>query len=134
MDFDVEIKEIKGDIKTLQSDVAEIKGTQPLLREMFERNIKVQEKLTETLHEVEKSMVSLNDKVDMQSKDIALIKTEMDDTTERIDDKIVAVESRLDVVDEEGKLNIRKFFQNYFPWIVVLLGIGAHYASKIFNF
>lgn len=134
MDFGAEIRELKGDIKTLQADVAEIKGTQPLLKDMFERNITVQEKLTETLHEVEKSMVSINDKVDAQSKDIASIKDEMDETTNRINHKINKVEDRIKTVDEEGKFNIRKFFQNYFPWIVVLVGIGAHFASKLFNF
>jgi len=134
MDFGVEIRELKGDIKTLQADVAEIKGTQPLLKDMFERNITVQEKLTETLHEVEKSMVSINDKVDAQSKDITSIKEEMDETTNRINHKINKVEDKIRTVDEEGKFNIRKFFQNYFPWIVVLVGIGAHFASKLFNF
>lgn len=134
MDFGAEIRELKGDIKTLQTDVAEIKGTQPLLKNMFERNITVQEKLTETLHEVEKSMVSINDKVDAQSKDIASIKNEMDETTDRINHKINKVEDRIRTVDEEGKFNIRKFFQNYFPWIVVLVGIGAHFASELFNF
>lgn len=134
MDFGAEIRELKGDIKTLQADVAEIKGTQPLLKNMFERNITVQEKLTETLHEVEKSMVSINDKVDAQSKDITSIKEEMDETTNRINHKINKVEDRIRTVDEEGKFNIRKFFQNYFPWIVVLVGIGAHFASKLFNF
>lgn len=134
MDFGAEIKELKGDIKTLQADVAEIKGTQPLLKNMFERNITVQEKLTETLHEVEKSMVSINEKVDAQSKDITSIKEEMDETTNKINHKINKVEDRIRTVDEEGKFNIRKFFQNYFPWIVVLVGIGAHFASKLFNF
>ena len=134
MNYEAEINGVKEAVAELQKDVTEIKVTQPFLQEMLKRNTEANEKLVLTLHEVEKSMVSLNDKLDSQSQDIAAIKQEMDDTTSKLDDKIQSVEHRINAVDEEGKFNIRVFFKEYFPWIVVLLGVGINFLGNYISF
>jgi len=134
MNYEAEINGVKEAVAELQKDVTEIKVTQPFLQEMLKRNTEANEKLVLTLHEVEKSMVSLNDKLDSQSQDIAAIKQEMDDTTNKLDDKIQSVEHRINAVDEEGKFNIRVFFKEYFPWIVVLIGVGINFLGNYISF
>lgn len=134
MNYEAEITEIKKAVSELEKDMTEIKTSQPFLREMLKRNTEANEKLVETLHEVDKSMIAINDKLDTQSKDIASIKQEMDETQVKFDQKIYKVEERLHTVDDEGKLNIRIFFRNYFPWIVVLLGAGANLLAHYFAF
>lgn len=134
MNYEVEINGVKEAVAELQKDVTEIKVTQPFLQEMLKRNTEANEKLVLTLHEVEKSMVSLNDKLDGQSQDIAAIKQEMDDTTNKLDDKIQSVEHRINTVDEEGKFNLRVFFKEYFPWIVVLIGVGINFLGNYISF
>lgn len=134
MNYEVEINGVKEAVAELQKDVTEIKVTQPFLQEMLKRNTEANEKLVLTLHEVEKSMVSLNDKLDGQSQDIAAIKQEMDDTTNKLDDKIQSVEHRINAVDEEGKFNLRVFFKEYFPWIVVLIGVGINFLGNYISF
>ena len=134
MNYDEEIIAVKNTVGDLQKDVAEIKASQPFLQEMLQRNTEANEKLVATLHEVEKSIVSLNDKLDVQSNNIAAIKQEMDETNNRFDSKIQRVEDHIQSIDEEGKFNIRTFFKEYFPWIVVLVGVGINFISKIVSF
>lgn len=134
MNYEAEIMEMKGNISYLQKDVAEIKATQPLLQKTLERNIETQEKLSNTLHEVQLSLVSIVDKLQDQSEDIDEIKKEMDSNRNSINNKISQVEEKIESVDEEGKFNIRTFLKNYFPWIVVIVGIGANLISKYVKF
>lgn len=134
MNYEAEIMEMKNNISHLQKDMAEIKATQPLLQKTLEKNIETQEKLSNTLHEVQLSLVSIVDKLKDQSEDIDDIKKEMDSNRNIINYKISQVEDKLQNVDEEGKFNIRMFLKNYFPWIVVIVGIGANLISKYVKF
>lgn len=132
--YEAEFVGVKKDVEELKKDVTELKATQPFLQTMLNRNTEVNEKLISTLHEVEKSMISLNDKIDAQTQDIASIKQEMDETTSKLDDKIQNVEHKIKLVDEDGKFNIRTFFKEYFPWIIVLLGLGINFLSRNIKF
>lgn len=134
MNYEAEIAEMKGNISSLQKDVAEIKATQPLLQKTLEKNIETQEKLSDTLHEVQLSLVSIVDQLNIQSHDINEIKKEMDDNRTSIYSRISNVEEKINTVDEEGKFNIRGFIKQYFPWIVVIIGIGANLIAKYVKF
>ena len=134
MDYEAEINEIKHDIALLQKDVTEIKTTQPMLQATLERNVQAHEKLVDALHQIEKTMVSMNDKMDVQSKEIDTIKNEMEENNAHLTNKIHKVEERIEKVDSEGQFNIRLFFQKYFPWIIVLVGGGIYILSKFVKF
>lgn len=134
MDYNIEITEMKKSITTLQTDVAEIKTTQSFLKELLERNTKSNEKLADTLDNVEKSMISINDNLKLQSNEIGGLRKDLDETTDNFEKKISSVENRVKNIDEEGKFNIREFLKNYFPWIVVLIGIGVNILSKYIKF
>lgn len=134
MDYEAEIGGIKHDIVLLQKDVTEIKITQPMLQATLEKNVEANEKLVETLHQIEKTMISMNDKMDVQSKEIDTIKNEMEENNAHLTNKINKVEERVDKVDAEGQFNIRLFFQKYFPWIVILVGGGMLILSKFVKF
>lgn len=134
MNYETEITEMKGNISSLQKDVMEIKATQPLLQKTLEKNIETQKKLSDTLHEVQLSLVSIVDQLNVQSRDINDIKKEMDENRTTIYSKISNVEERIDNVDEEGKFNIRDFIKQYFPWIIVIFGIGANLVAKYVKF
>lgn len=134
MDYEAEISEIKHDIISLQKDVTEIKITQPMLQATLEKNVEAHEKLVDALHQIEKTMISMNDQMVLQSKDIEAIKADMEENARMIDKKIRKVEEQVDQIDEEGQFNIRLFFQKYFPWIVVMIGAGIFIISKVVNF
>lgn len=121
-------------ISNVEKDVTEIKTTQSFLKEMLNRNTETNEKLVDTLHKVEQSMISINDNLQVQSKEIGAIRKELDETTSTFDKKLHSVKDRINEMDEEGKFNIRTFFKNYFPWIVIILGMGLNFLSKFFKF
>lgn len=120
-------------ISKIEQDVTEVKTSQIFLKEMLERNTETNEKLVATLNQVEQSMVSINENLRVQSKEISTIKKELDNTTNNFDKKISMVENKIDSIDEEGKFNIRLFLKNYFPWIVVTVGMVANFLSKLLS-
>lgn len=134
MNYEAEISEMKGDISQLQQEVAEIKAIQPTLQRTLERNVEAHEKLVDTLHEIDKSMVSIRNRLEAQSKDIESIKIEMDRTQQNFNDKICSVEQKINAIDEDGKFNIRAFLKNYFPWIVIGVGIIGLLVSNYVKF
>ena len=121
-------------ISKMEKDITEVKTTQVFLKEMLERNTETNEKLVGTLNKVEQSMISINDNLQVQSKEISAIRKELDETTNSFDKKIAHVESKVDSMDEEGKFNIRLFLKNYFPWIVVTVGIAVNFLSKVLSY
>lgn len=118
----------------MERDITEVKTTQTFLKEMLERNTETNEKLVETLNKVEQSMISINDNLQVQSKEISAIRKELDETTNSFDKKIASVESKVESIDDDGKFNIRLFLKNYFPWIVVTIGIAVNFLSKILSY
>ena len=121
-------------ISKMERDITEFKTTQTFLKEILERNTETNEKLVGTLNKVEQSMISINDNLQVQSKEISAIRKELDETTNSFDKKIASVESKVESIDDDGKFNIRLFLKNYFPWIVVTIGIAVNFLSKILSY
>ena len=62
-----DINTLFGKVAKLDQRVTKIEATQPFLTEILEKNVKTNERLAETLHEIRLSMVSMNDKIDAQA-------------------------------------------------------------------
>lgn len=131
---DEEVKQLRQDVNELQKDVSEIKGTQPLFKEMLQRNINTQENLARALNEIEKSMILIQNNLQTQQNEITAIKADMENNTSHFVEELDKFNSKLLKVDEEGKFNIRTFIKSYFPWIVIIIGIGVSYLSKFIKF
>lgn len=134
MDVEATLLEHGKEIAQLRSDVSSLNATRSFFKEMIERNIESNEKLSGTLLEVEKSMVSMNEKMDTQTKTIESMKVEMENNNRQVNERISNVKHQIDAVDEEGKFNIRTFVQKYLPWIIVVLGVGIYAASNLVKF
>lgn len=141
-----------GDIGTLYSKVnkldsrlTKIESTRPFLEEMIERNVASNEKLADTLQEVQISMVKMNEKMDEQSEALKTMKKEFEQANaatnrkiEEVDKKatdgIIQVGERIEEVEEKGKFDIFEFIKKNWPWILVLLGLGIMSISQYFKF
>lgn len=141
-----------GDIGTLYSKVnkldsrlTKIESTRPFLEEMIERNVASNEKLANTLQEVQISMVKMNEKMDEQSEALKTMKKEFEQANattnkkiEEVDKKatdgIIQVGERIEEVEEKGKFDIFEFIKKNWPWILVLLGLGIMSISQYFKF
>ena len=88
-------------ISKMERDITEVKTTQTFLKEMLERNTETNEKLVGTLNKVEQSMISINDNLQVQSKEISAIRKELDETTNSFDKKIASVESKVESIDDD---------------------------------
>ena len=127
MDFD-------SRLVAIEKDVAELKATQPFIQEMVAQNNKINAQLTHTLNEVEKSMVSMNDKMDAQTQAISALKEDVENNHAQVNERISNVKKQIENIDDEGKFNIRTFLRTYLPWIMVVLGAGFFILSKFIKF
>lgn len=110
-------------INKLDSRMTEIEATRPFLKEMIERNIESNEKLSSTLQEVQMSMVNLNHEMKEQSEAMISMKKEFSD-----------VKAKVESIEEKGKFDIYSFIKSNWPWIMILLGIGFYSISKFVKF
>lgn len=110
-------------INKLDSRMTEIEATRPFLKEMIERNIESNEKLSSTLQEVQMSMVNLNHEMKEQSEAMISMKKEFSD-----------VKAKVESIEENGKFDIHSFIKSNWPWIMFLLGIGFYSISKFVKF
>ena len=130
-------------INKLDTRVTELESTRPFLKEMIERNIASNEKLSNTLQDVQISMIKMNEKMDDQTESFKQLQKDFEEASKKTDDRIESVKKetfdkiekvndKVKEVEEKGKFDIILFIKANWPWIVALLGIGFLYiADKV---
>lgn len=114
--------------------ITQLESTRPYLQDLIDRNIKSNEVLTQTMQDVQMSMVKLNDKMDRQVDEMAKMKESVEAANAKTDKKLSAVETKVNALEEVGKFNIHEFFKKNWPWICALLGMGILYVSQFVKF
>lgn len=129
------------DIDTLFSKVnklsirmTEIESTRPFLKEMIERSVASNEKLSETLYEVQTTMVSMNQKMDSQAEAIETIKQNFATANKKANERINAINEKVELIEDKGKFDIQVYIKQNWPWIIVLIGIGVNFAMQFAKF
>lgn len=110
--------------------ITQLESTRPFLQDLIQRSVKSNELLTQTMQDVQLSMVKLNDKMDEQAKEMKEMKSDFETANKATADKLSAVEAKVTTLEEVGKFNIWEYLKSNFPWIIVVLGMGALYASQ----
>lgn len=142
---DGDIGNLYSKINKLDSRLTKIESTRPFLEDMIERNIASNEKLANTLQEVQVSMVRMNEKMDEQSEALKTMEQEFEQANAAINRKIEEVDKkategiaqvgeRVEEVEEKGKFDIHEFIKKNWPWILVLLGLGFMSISQYVKF
>ena len=111
-----------------------LESTRPFIQDLIQRSVKSIEMLSQTMQDVQMSMVKLNDKMDEQAKEMKEMKTDLEQTGKAATDKLIAVESKVASLEEIGKFDIHGYLKRNFPWIVVVLGVGILYVSQYVKF
>ena len=114
--------------------ITTLESTRPYLQDLIDRNIKSNELLTQTMQDVQMSMVKLNDKMDRQADEIAKMQEGFDRANAKTNEKLNAVERKVGALEDAGKFDIRAFFKKNWPWICALLGMGGLYVSQFVKF
>ena len=129
-----DINVLFGKVAKLDQRVTKIEATQPFLTEILEKNVKTNERLAETLHEIRLSMVSMNDKIDAQATAIENMKHDFDEADKKTDERIKSVVQKVETINLEGQFNIREFLKKNFIWLAITVGLGVAYLSTFISF
>ena len=129
-----DINALFGEVAKLDQRVTKIEATQPFLTEILEKNVKTNERLAETLHEIRLSMVSMNDKIDAQATAIENMKHDFDEADRKTDERIKSVVQKVETINLEGQFNIREFLKKNFIWLAITVGLGVAYFSTFISF
>ena len=129
-----DINTLFGKVAKLDQRVTKIEATQPFLTEILEKNVKTNERLAETLHEIRLSMVSMNDKIDAQATAIENMKHDFDEADKKTDERIKSVVQKVEAINLEGQFNIREFLKKNFIWLAITVGLGVAYFSTFISF
>ena len=129
-----DINALFGKVAKLDQRVTKIEATQPFLTEILEKNVKTNERLAETLHEIRLSMVSMNDKIDAQATAIENMKHDLDEADKKTDERIKSVVQKVETINLEGQFNIREFLKKNFIWLAITVGLGVAYLSTFISF
>ena len=129
-----DINTLFGKVAKLDQRVTKIEATQPFLTEILEKNVKTNERLAETLHEIRLSMVSMNDKIDSQATAIENMKHDFEEADKKTDERIKSVVQKVETINLEGQFNIREFLKKNFIWLALVLGLGIAYLSSFVSF
>ena len=129
-----DINTLFGKVAKLDQRVTKIEATQPFLTEILEKNVKTNERLAETLHEIRLSMVSMHDKIDAQATAIENMKHDFDEADKKTDERIKSVVQNVETINLEGQFNIREFLKKNFIWLAITVGLGVAYLSTFISF
>lgn len=129
-----DIEAIYSKINKLSNEVAEMKATRPFLLQMIERNIASNEKLAETLHQVQTTMVTLNEKIDTQSKALETLRDDFTEGYNKNNKRFLELDGKIETIEEKGKFDIQMYIKQNWPWILILIGLGINFASQFVKF
>lgn len=114
--------------------ITQLESTRPYLQDLIDRSIKSNEVLTQTMQDVQLSMVKLNDKMDRQSSEMVKMKESLEAANAKTDEKLSAVETKVNALEDAGKFDIRAFFKKNWPWICAIIGFGGLYVAQFVKF
>jgi uncharacterized coiled-coil protein SlyX len=131
---DKELDGVYGRINKIDSRVTKLETSYPFLEDLIERSTKTNEKLSETMQEVQISMSKLNDKLDYQSDALKAMKEESEEANKKMNEHISQVAQKVEKIEDKGKFDIWQWLKSNFPWIVALVGLGAYSVSQFVKF
>ena len=111
----------------------------------MERNIASNEKLGETLNQMQTSMAlmnskmdsqteAFNDRMDAQSEAFEGLKRDMETAGKKTEESLQAVNNRVSDIEEKSQFDIMTYIKTKLPWIIVLIGMGAMALSDKIKF
>lgn len=131
---DKELDGVYGRINKLDSRITKLETSYPFLEDLIERSTKTNEKLSETMQEVQISMSKMNQKMDAQAEALASMKHDSEEANKKMNEQISRVANKVEKIEDKGKFDIWQWLKANFPWIVILVGLGIYSASQFVKF
>lgn len=131
---DKELDGVYGRINKLDNRVTKLETSFPFLEDLIERSTKTNEKLSETMQEVQISMNKMNQKMDAQADALSAMKVDLEESNKKMNEHISQVANKVEQIEDKGKFDIWQWLKSNFPWIVALVGLGAYSVSQFVKF
>lgn len=103
------------DIKELRNDIQNIKEDMAKNHVLLEQSIANSEKLNETLSQVQITMIQLAENVKNNS-----------DVTSQLNNKMTHLETKVDNVESQGKLDMHEWWQKNWVNVILLAGVVVY--------
>lgn len=127
---DKELDGVYGRINKLDSRVTKLETSYPFLEDLIERSTKTNEKLNETMQEVQISMGKMNQKMDAQAEALASMKKDSEEANKKMNEQISQVANKVEKIEDKGKFDIWQWLKNNFPWVIITVGLGAYFSAQ----
>lgn len=112
-------------VNDLDARLTEMESTRPFLQEMIEREISASEKLSDTMHAVQMSMVQMNAKMDEQAHAIENLQKDSSESSQKLN-------NRLTELEEKNRFDILSYIKANLPTIIVVGAIAcAYFLNKV---
>ena len=112
--------ELEERVSRMENRLIKVEAELPHLRESLDRNTKSNEKMTEVLGSLEKTMMQINYKTETQDSEIKENKEEID-----------KVKVKVEELEEKGKFDISSWIKSNWPWLLITATLGIGWATKI---
>lgn len=126
--------DVYNKIQLLEGRMTSIESTRPYLQDLIERNISSQEKLSETMCSIQQAIIEMNTKIDTHGVKIQNIQEDFEKMRHNSAEQLETVKKKVNHLEDKGKFDMILFFRQYFPWIIVVLGLGISLLSQTVKF
>lgn len=103
------------DIKEIRNDIQDIREDMVKYNVLLEQNIASSDKLNDTLNTVQNAMIQLTENVKNSNQ-----------ATIALSNKVSTLESKIDKVEDNGKLDMHEWWQKNWVNVILLLGVMAY--------
>lgn len=103
------------DMKELRSDIVNMKQDMTKSNVLLEQNIKSSLRLTDTLDQVQNTMIQLTDSMRNNN-----------DATNSLSKKVSKLEEKIDYVEDSTKFSISDWFKKNWVNLIILIGVMAY--------
>ena len=112
--------ELEERVASMENRLIKMETELPHLRESLDRNTKSNDKMSEVLSSLEKTMVEINFKTKAQDNEIKENKEEIN-----------KVKTKVEELEEKGKFDITNWIKSNWVWLAITATLGIGWATKI---
>lgn len=107
-------------VSQMENRLVKVEAELPHLRDSLDRNTNSNEKMTEVLNSLEKTMLQINYKAETQDNEIKENREE-----------IKKVKVKVEELEEKGKFDISIWIKQNWPWLLITATLGIGLATKM---
>lgn len=119
----IESADIEKRLGKAENRITALETAQPYLKDVLERNTKAYESVVSAVHDIKETLCTMNDKIAVQDKQISSVQNDITEIRKKVEEE-----------EDKGKFDIMGFLKQYFPWIIVGIGIVYEIASNYIKF